>query len=112
MKDVTNSIIPNEEDLVEGGGLQNLAQMLTQGYAIEAYIMSQATKDGIDQFIAANPDKPAPFRTAPIEVDNSVQSIEVRLKPPVDQNDPDAILEEMKRIGKHLPPEGRSKHDA
>ena len=104
MKDVTNSIVPKTEELAEGGGLQNLAQMLTQGYSIEAYIMSQASKDEVEAFIAANPDKPAPFRTAPIEVDNSVKSIEVRLKPPVDQNDPDAILDEMKRIGKHLPP--------
>lgn len=90
-------------DLKEGGGLQNLAELFAQGYTVAAYVMSTKTRDAIDEYIATYPDRPKPFRSAPIEIDESVEQIHVRLaEPAVSEADPDGVLKEMSRIAEHL----------
>lgn len=90
-------------DLKEGGGLQNMAELLSQGYTVAAYVMNAKTKAAIDEFIATYPERPKPFRSAPIEIDEEVGSIHVRLaQPEVREEDPDGILKEMSRIAEHL----------
>lgn len=94
--------LPNAE-LKEGGGVQNMAELFAQGYTVAAYVMSAKTRDSIDEYIAAHPDRQKPFRSAPIEIDESVESIHVRVQPPaVSEEDGDGVLKEMSRIAEHL----------
>lgn len=95
--------VEKSKPLLHNGGLQNMAQLLSAGHTVAAYVMSTKTRDGIDEYIATYPDWPKPFRSAPIEIDESVESIHVRLAPPaVSEEDGDGVLKEMSRIAEHL----------
>ena len=102
MENLVNKTMPSD-DLKEGGGMQNMAELLSQGHTVAAYVMSTKTRDSIDEYIATYPDRPKPFRSAPIEIDESVESIHVRLAPPaVSEEDGDGVLKEMSRIAEQL----------
>lgn len=93
-----------DTQLKEGGGLQNMAQLLSQGYTIAAYIMSTKTRNEIDAWIAANPERNPPFSAAPTEIDETVESIVVRLKEPdIDTNNNDEVLAAMKSLAPLMP---------
>lgn len=92
------------ELLKENGGLQNLAQKLSQGYTIAAYVMNSKTRAAIDEWIAQHPDRNAPYSTAPTEIDETVDLIMVRLnEPDIDMSNNDEILERMKSMAKNMP---------
>ncbi len=93
----------NQTELKEGGGLQNMAQLLSQGYTIAAYIMSTKTRNEIDEWIIANPDRNPPFSAAPTEIDETAESILVRLKEPDTGASNDDILDKMKVMAQLMP---------
>lgn len=98
--------------LKEGGGLQNMAQLLSQGYTIAAYIMSTETRADIDAWIAANPERNPPFSAAPTEIDETAESILVRLKEPDTDASNDEILERLKDMAPLMPKKDPHRPDA
>lgn len=97
------SMLP-DATLLHDGGLKNLAQLFSQGYRVAAYVMSSETRAEIDAWIEANPDRNPPFGSAPTEIDESVESIQVRLKEPgIDVTNNDEILEAMKELAPNMP---------
>lgn len=103
MPKITEPKSETRPDLKEGGGLQNIAQLLSQGYTVAAYIMSSSTRASIDEWIDANPDRNPPFSAAPTEIDESIESISVRLKEPDTNISSDGILEKMKVLAPLMP---------
>lgn len=103
--------IDTQTELKEGGGLQNMAQLLSQGYTIAAYIMSTKTRNEIDAWIAANPDRNPPFSAAPTEIEETAESILVRLKEPDTNASNDEILEKMKVMAPLMPKMDPAKSD-
>lgn len=84
------------EELKEGGGLRNMAELLAKGYTVAAYIMSTKTRAEVDAWIAAHPNGNKPFNTAPTEIDESEPRIQVRLEPPsVDLSDNESIAKQL-----------------
>lgn len=93
-----------KEPLLHNGGLQNIAQLLAQGCTIAAYVMNSKTRAAIDEWIAQHPDRNAPFSAAPTEIDESVESIMVRVdEPNIDVEDNDQVLAKMKALVEPLP---------
>lgn len=91
--------VEKSKPLLHNGGLQNMAQLLSNGYTIAAYVMSSKTRAEIDAWVAANPDRNAPFSAAPTEIDDSVESIHVRLKEPdFNETDNDQVVAKMKAL--------------
>lgn len=105
LQSVTNKkTVPPGETLLHNGGLQNMAQLLAQGYTIAAYVMNSKTRAEIDAWIAAHPDRNAPFSAAPTEIDESVEAIMVRLEEStIDVEDNDQVLAKMKALVEPLP---------
>lgn len=102
----------NQTELKEGGGLQNMAQLLSQGYTIAAYVMSTETRAAIDAWIAANPNRNPPFSAAPTEIDETVESIMVRLdEPNIDTADNEEVLAAMKNLAPLMPKMDPAKSD-
>ena len=96
--------VGKSKPLREKGGLQNLAQPLSAGYTIAAFVMSSKTRAEVDAWIAAHPDRNAPFSTAPTEINESVEAIMVRIKAPdYDETDNDQVLAKMKALVAPLP---------
>lgn len=92
------------EPLLHNGGLQNMARLLAQGYTIAAYVMNSKTRAAIDEWISQHPDRNAPFSAAPTEIDESVESIMVRVEEPnIDVEDNDQVLAKMKALVEPLP---------
>lgn len=109
-KPMTKNRKPTE--LKEGGGLQNMAQLLSQGYTIAAYMMSSDTRASIDAWIATNPDRNPPFSAAPTEIDESIDSIMVRLKEPdTDGASNDEILDKLKVLAPLMPKKDPARPD-
>ena len=104
--------IDTQTELKEGGGLQNMAQLLSQGYTIAAYIMSTKTRNEIDAWIAANPDRNPPFSAAPTEIEETAESILVRLKEPDTDASNDEILERLKDMAPLMPKKDPHRPDA
>lgn len=102
----------NQTELKEGGGLQNMAQLLSNGYTIAAYVMSTKTRNEIDAWIAANPNRNPPFSAAPTEIDETVESIMVRLdEPNIDTADNEEVLAAMKNLAPLMPKMDPAKSD-
>lgn len=99
-----NQSVPQDAELLHNGGLKNLAQLFSQGYRVAAYVMSSETRAEIDTWIEANPNRNPPFGSAPTEIDETVESIQVRLKEPgIDVTNNDEVLEAMKELAPKMP---------
>lgn len=100
----STNTVKKPEPLLHNGGLQNIARLLARGYTIAAYVMNSETRAAIDEWISQHPDRNAPFSAAPTEIDESVESIMVRVdEPNINVEDNDQVLAKMKALVEPLP---------